>query len=62
MTSHLKIDELENTGLRKVWSVAEFSRRYRLDRDEEASLIKLLGLFASEQELLMNASCAPRFR
>ncbi|TDK37019.1 hypothetical protein E2F50_08935 [Rhizobium deserti] len=62
MSSHLNLDELENKGLRKVWSVNEFAKRYRLDEEEEARLVKLLGSFASEQELLMNASRAPRFR
>jgi hypothetical protein len=62
MTTYLKPEELENIGLKKVWSVAEFARRYRLDKDEEKRLLKLLGPFASQQELLMNASRAPRFR
>jgi len=62
MTTNINIGEVENKGLKKVWSVAEFARRYRLDRQEEARLLKLLGPFASQQELLMNASRAPRFR
>jgi hypothetical protein len=62
MTTYLKTDEIEDRGLKKVWSVAEFAKRYRLDREEEARLFKLLGPFASQQELLMNASRAPRFR
>lgn len=62
MTSHLSMPELEDGGLKKVWSVADFSRRYRLDTEEEARLLKLLGPFATQQELLMNASRAPRFR
>jgi len=62
MTTHLKLEELNNQGLKKVWSVAEFAKRYRLHREEEARLLKLLGPFASQQELLMNATRAPRFR
>lgn len=62
MTTNINIGEVENQGLKKVWSVAEFAKRYRLDRQEEARLLKLLGPFASQQELLMNASRAPRFR
>ncbi|MGK6312853.1 hypothetical protein QTA58_01055 [Neorhizobium sp. CSC1952] len=62
MTTHLKAGEIENKGAKKVWSVAEFAKRYRLDKAEEARLLKLLGPFASQQELLMNASRAPRFR
>jgi hypothetical protein len=62
MTSHLSIPDMEGKGLRKVWSVSDFARRYRLDPEEEARLMKLLGPFATQQELLMNASRAPRFR
>lgn len=62
MTKNIKIGEIEDKGLKKVWSVAEFAKRYRLDREEEARLLKLLGPFATQQELLMNASRAPRFR
>lgn len=62
MTSHLSISDSEQAGLKKVWNVADFSRRYRLDDHEMQRLLKLLGPYASEQELLMNASRAPRFR
>lgn len=62
MTSQLNISDLNNKGLKKVWSVSDFAKRYRLDAQEEARLLKLLGPFASEQELLMNATRTPRFR
>jgi hypothetical protein len=62
MTSHLNLADIEDKGLKKVWSVADFARRYRLDTEEESRLLKLLGPFATQQELLMNASRAPRFR
>ncbi|WP_142521076.1 hypothetical protein [Pseudorhizobium endolithicum] len=62
MSERIDLDQFEKVGLRKVWSVSEFAKRYRLDREEESRLLKLLGPFASEQELLMNASRAPRYR
>lgn len=62
MTERLDVERFQDTGLRKVWSVSEFSKRYRLQTEEEQRLLKLLGSFATEQELLMNASRAPRFR
>jgi hypothetical protein len=62
MSEHVDVERFQDTGLRKVWSVSEFSKRYRLQCDEEQRLLKLLGSFATEQELLMNASRAPRFR
>jgi hypothetical protein len=60
--SHIIPVDLQQTGAKKVWSVTDFARRYRLDKDEENRLLTLLGSFASEQELLMNASRTPRFR
>jgi len=62
MTSHLNITEIEDKNLKSVWSVSDFAKRYRLDSDEESRLLKLLGPFATQHELLMNASRAPRFR
>ncbi|MFN7104132.1 MAG: hypothetical protein ACK4N1_16080 [Pseudorhizobium sp.] len=62
MSERIDFERFEDTGLRKVWSVSEFSKRYRLQSEEEQRLLKLLGSFATEQELLMNASRAPRFR
>ncbi|MDR6814991.1 hypothetical protein J2X76_000145 [Neorhizobium sp. 2083] len=62
MTTRMNPDEVDSKGFKKVWSVAEFAKRYRLDREEETRLLKLLGPFASQHELLMNASRAPRFR
>lgn len=62
MSEHIDVEQFQEKGLRKVWSVSEFAKRYRLEREEEARLLKLLGAFATEQELLMNASRAPRFR
>lgn len=60
--TYLKPGDIDDKGIKKVWSVAEFAKRYRLDNEEEARLLKLLGPFASQHELLMNASRAPRFR
>ncbi len=62
MSERIDVEQITEFGIRKVWSVSEFAKRYRLEREEEARLTKLLGAFATEQELLMNASRAPRFR
>ncbi|MBO0132995.1 MULTISPECIES: hypothetical protein [Agrobacterium] len=45
-----------------ILNVAEFCRRYRLDKTEETRLRKLFGEFASRHELLMNAQRKPSFR
>jgi len=62
MSERIEVERLGEAGLHKVWSVSEFVKRHHIDSDEETRLLRLLGPFASEQELLMNASRSPRFR
>ncbi|MCM2473596.1 hypothetical protein HGO38_08905 [Rhizobium sp. CG5] len=54
-----KIEAQQNV---RVWAVADFCRRFRLDTTEERRLRTLLGDFAREHELLMNAHRKPAFR
>ena len=62
MTSLLKIEEVEESKLREVWSVEDFVRRHRICKEEEPRLKKLFGDFATKQELLSNAQRPPQFR
>ncbi|MGY5800526.1 hypothetical protein [Rhizobium hainanense] len=62
MSSLLKIEEVDESKLREVWSVEDFARRHRICKDEEARLKKLFGDFATKQELLSNAQRPPQFR
>ncbi len=62
MTKHIDEQTVANQKPKKVWNVSEFAKRYRLDQREERRLVKLLGPFASEHELLMNATRTPSFR
>ena len=62
MTSLLKIEQIEESKLREVWSVEDFVRRHRICKEEEARLKKLFGEFATKQELLSNAQRPPQFR
>ncbi len=66
MSTHIDIsqinDDRQNDRLREVWSVADFSRRHRLEKEEEQRLLKLFGSFATKQELLSNAQRPCRFR
>lgn len=62
MTTHVDQNLTSKPGLTKVWNVVEFAKRYRLDSREENRLLKLLGPYASEQELLMNATRTPLYR
>jgi hypothetical protein len=50
---------LDGSGIKPILNVAEFCRRYRLDKTEEARLRKLFGDFATRHELLMNAQRKP---
>ncbi len=54
--------ETEERVVQKVWSVSDFCRRFRLDSLEENRLRRLLGDFANQQELLMNAQRKPDLR
>lgn len=58
----IDINRVERTISTRVWSVAEFCKRYRLDKEEQTRLQKLLGDFASQHELLMNARRPPVYR
>jgi hypothetical protein len=62
MSTYVDTHKIQDNKLREVWSVSEFARRHRLDEDEEKRLRKLLGDFATRQELLMNAQRPPLFR
>lgn len=62
MSSRIDIQKIENDSLRQVWSVSDFARRHRLDKDEEKRLTTLFGSFATKQELLSNAQRPCSFR
>ena len=59
-----KTDVIEHSTTRKVlrgraYSLAEFSRRYRLEADEAARLFEKFGPSATELDLLMAAKRRP---
>lgn len=62
MSEHVEAKEIRQPKPERVWDVREFARRFRLDKDEEARLLKLFGPSASECELMMNATRKPRWR
>lgn len=62
MSSSISSETNDTEFVGKVWNVSDFARRYRLDESEETRLTRLLGPFASEQELLVNASRTPLYR
>ncbi|KQS81278.1 hypothetical protein ASG25_07290 [Rhizobium sp. Leaf384] len=62
MSEHIDVAKVENSALRRVRSVDDFCCRYRLGPEEKIRLTRLFGQFATEQELLSNATRAPVFR
>lgn len=58
----IDIQPMSETAAQRVWNVADFCRRYRLDSVETERLRRLLGDFASQTELLMNAKRPAVFR
>ena len=59
-----RVDQLdvEERVVQTVWNVSDFCRRFRLDIIEENRLRRLLGDFANQRELLMNARRKPDVR
>jgi hypothetical protein len=55
MTEAIETNNIEEPVFRRMWSVADFARRYRLGKEEEIELIARFGPFASEPELLKTA-------
>jgi hypothetical protein len=55
MTSYTAPSDAAHRAVKKVFCVSDFARRNKLDDREEARMLRLLGLFATEHELLMNA-------
>lgn len=62
MTKHIDTSKLGETGVNKVLSVTEFALQHKLTSDEQLRLIRLLGSFATRQELMMNARLNTKIR
>ena len=58
----IDVNSIPQSATRRVWSVTDFCKRYRLDKAEDKRLRKLLGEYATQTELLMNAKRPPVFR
>ncbi len=43
-------------------TITDFALKYKLTSDEQLRLTKLFGMFATKQELLMNARIKSRIR
>jgi hypothetical protein len=56
------VKEVDQKGLREVMRVTDFALQHNLKSDEQLRLLKLLGTFATKQELLMNAHLSSKTR
>jgi hypothetical protein len=59
MTSYTAPSVAANQAATKVFCVSAFARRNNLDDREEAVMLRLLGAYATEHELLMNTRRSP---
>ena len=53
---------LDEATLQEVLSVRDFAFEHKLTSDEQLRLVRLLGSFATKQELLMNARLRSKIR
>lgn len=61
MTEHVEPAVAKEASIR-VWGVQDFCKKNRVDKAEEARLLKLFGRFATPAELINNVSREPRWR
>lgn len=62
MSTYIQLSKLETHEITQVCSVEDFAKRHGIGQTEKTRLICLLGDFASESELRMNARRRPKFR
>ncbi len=62
MSKHIDTTDLKIEGAQQVMTIADFALKYKLASDEQLRLTKLFGMFATKQELLMNARIKSRIR
>lgn len=62
MSKHIDTADLNVQGAQQVTTITEFALQYKLTSDEQLRLTKLFGMFATKQELLMNARLKSRIR
>jgi len=62
LSKHIDTNELKVEGAQQVMTITEFALKHKLTSDEQIRLTKLFGMFATKQELLMNARLKSRIR
>jgi hypothetical protein len=62
MTERINTQDIEGKGLKAVMSVRDFCLAYKLTSDEQIRLIRLLGTYATKQEILMNVQMKSKVR
>lgn len=56
------MSRFDQGGLQEVCSVTEFALRHKLTSGQQLRLLKLLGAFATKQELNVNARLESKIR
>lgn len=62
LSKHIDKADLKIEGAQEVMTIIDFALKYKLTSDEQLRLTKLFGMFATKQELLMNARTKSRIR
>lgn len=62
LSKHIDTTDLKMKVTQQVMTVTEFALQYKITSDEQLRLTKLLGMFATKQEFLMNARLKSRLR
>lgn len=62
LSKHIDTADLKIQGAQQVMTVTEFALQYKITSDEQLRLTKLLGMFATKQEFLMNVRLKSRIR
>jgi hypothetical protein len=62
VSKHIDKTGLKIEGAQRVMTIIDFALEYKLTSDEQLRLTKLFGMFATKQELLMNARTKSRTR
>jgi hypothetical protein len=62
MTERINTQDIEGKSLKAVISVRDFCLAYKLTSDEQIRLIRLLGPYATKQEIMMNVQMKSKIR
>ncbi|WJH38401.1 hypothetical protein N7E02_07120 (plasmid) [Aliirhizobium terrae] len=62
MTEHINTQDIDGKSLKSVISIRDFCLAHRLTSDEQIRLIRLLGTYATKQEMSVNVQMKSKIR